>query len=379
MNNSPYNLCCNERNSDQFYRDLSELADITYARFMKKLPVVLEEIALLRSIQGDERTREEYMIDLLTLAMVWSEYLGGSQWSSPLVMKIQEKLYQIRTAYPALKSAADTVRGGVSGLFIYPFVGTAPKSSSICMENLDRLIEWLRCTGEFGDEVKRFSLWRDYFVQKGGLVYPDILHTSLEIYSQFSRDARRLIGRYTTNVTSFRKALPFSDRWREDALFRNKSEVVYHINMLASEIVSRGFKKRFSTTSRRTVLVPACMSERGEKCRRREDGLDITCTSCSSSCNIAVVDQLCRERGHSLNIVPHSSSFTKWLTRWENSTECGLIAVACPLNIVVGGYQMRELNIPSQCLMLDYCGCAKHWGPESVPTAVNVDRLLTFL
>jgi hypothetical protein len=53
-----------------------------------------------------------------------------------------------------------------------------------------------------------------------------------------------------------------------------------------------------------------------------------------------------------------------------------LVAVACLLNLVPGGYEMRELGLNAQCVLLDYCGCIKHWHPEGFPTDLNIDRLL---
>lgn len=377
MSHSPYNLCSENSNSNQFYSDLSELAEITYRHFMKEFSFELNEFAQYRLAQGEERTTQEYMIELLTLAMVWREYLGGSQSAPFSVVALLKRLYLLRNRHTQFKTLLDSVRGILSGIFIYPKSKISPKDTSLKLENFDRLIEWLRCTGEFSDEVKRFVLWREYFLRIRGESYLITIGEALKQLEIFTHNAESFIGKYTEHVKEFRENLSFSERWREDALFRNKSEVEYHINMVASEIINQGFAQKYLTTSKRVVLVPACMCEKDERqCRREVNGLDISCQSCSDSCNIYRINKTCIENGYSLNIVPHSSSFSKWLKRWENSSECGLVAVACPLNIVVGGYQMRELNIPSQCLMLDYCGCSRHWGPESVPTAVNVERLL---
>ncbi len=40
---------------------------------------------------------------------------------------------------------------------------------------------------------------------------------------------------------------------------------------------------------------------------------------------------------------------------------------------------MRELNIPSQCVPLDFCGCKKHWHNEGIPTKLNLSRLLQII
>jgi hypothetical protein len=55
--------------------------------------------------------------------------------------------------------------------------------------------------------------------------------------------------------------------------------------------------------------------------------------------------------------------------------EVGVTAVACLLNILPGGYEMRSRRIAAQCIPLDYPGCHKHWCPAGVSTALNEDRL----
>ncbi len=44
----------------------------------------------------------------------------------------------------------------------------------------------------------------------------------------------------------------------------------------------------------------------------------------------------------------------------------GPAAVACLLNLVQGGYEMRELNIPAQCVLLTFCGYQKHWDKDGM-------------
>ncbi|MDG5815440.1 hypothetical protein QA601_10140 [Chitinispirillales bacterium ANBcel5] len=44
--------------------------------------------------------------------------------------------------------------------------------------------------------------------------------------------------------------------------------------------------------------------------------------------------------------------------------------------INVGGYEMRDLTIPNQSVLLDYCGCKKHWHKSGITTGCNVERLV---
>jgi hypothetical protein len=36
---------------------------------------------------------------------------------------------------------------------------------------------------------------------------------------------------------------------------------------------------------------------------------------------------------------------------------------------------MKRLNISSQCVFLDYCGCKKHWDTDGFATSLNIAQL----
>lgn len=378
MNNSPYNLNSDKNSSDEFYIELGKLSRITYESLQKSLGKEISSYSsYLNEINELYRSPEEYSIELLTLAMTWREYISAAKSTNSFIPVILIKLYNIRCKYSILKKSVDIIRGLITGAFVYPKLLKNSSDYEYTHDNLLVLINWLDSTGEFSDEVKRFNNWYTFFKKSSELYFKETIKNAMQQLSQFEKQAEVKLGKYASGVKSFHEKLPFNERWREDALFRKKSTITYYINMLASEVMNWGFKKKFLKTKKRIVLAPACMSkEDGHNCARRTIGGDIICSECTDSCHICQLKRMSIENEFELVIVPHSSSFTKWLKRWENTEECGIIALACPLNIVVGGYQMRELNIPSQCVMLDYSGCGKHWGPDFNATKVNHKRLI---
>jgi hypothetical protein len=88
------------------------------------------------------------------------------------------------------------------------------------------------------------------------------------------------------------------------------------------------------------------------------------------------ITRLMRSLGAEVYLIPHSSGFSRWLERWQRSPEVSVIAVACMLNILPGGYEMRARRIASQCVPLDYPGCQRHWHEEGIATSLNEDRLV---
>jgi hypothetical protein len=83
-----------------------------------------------------------------------------------------------------------------------------------------------------------------------------------------------------------------------------------------------------------------------------------------------------RGLGAMVYLVPHATGFSRWLERWKAAPQYGVVAVACLLNILPGGYEMRARGIASQCVPLDYPGCMKHWRRPGIPTGLNEDRLV---
>jgi hypothetical protein len=58
----------------------------------------------------------------------------------------------------------------------------------------------------------------------------------------------------------------------------------------------------------------------------------------------------------------------------------GIVGVSCPLTNPQGGWKARDLNLPAQGLLLDYCGCPWHWHLEGgIPTEINLNELLRVL
>ncbi len=78
------------------------------------------------------------------------------------------------------------------------------------------------------------------------------------------------------------------------------------------------------------------------------------------------------DQGFGVLVVSHgSSAFAK---RKENE-DVEIIGTACVNNLISDGFKARNLGIPAQCFMLDYCGCKNHWHKEGFPTEINIGQL----
>ena len=377
-----YNLKSTSIDSNLFFKKLVAFSRIVHLNLEKRNGELISNyLVFIRKNKIESlRSREEYSIELLTIAMVWRRYLGASQNTGCCIVKLLTFLYALRTGFPSYKSHIDRLRGLLAGKKLVPQIGKTAKDEKITIKNVTRLINWLEATGEFKDEVKRFKLWLEYFITLPENVFADSIKNSLVVFDWFKLEAQKKLGEFTIGVADFLQNSYPAYRMREDEIFCGKEAVEYHVNMVASEIMNWGFRREFLQKTKRAVLVPACMCAKTQKkCKASFDQPDIICGNCCGDCRVHQLTRLGKKENFEVFIIPHSSGFTRWLKRWENTREYGLVAVACLLNIVVGGYEMRNLNIPSQCVPLDYSGCKKHWHKDGIPTELNSNQLLKIL
>jgi len=148
------------------------------------------------------------------------------------------------------------------------------------------------------------------------------------------------------------------------------------LSMVGAELMNRAFKGAFVNSNSVTLLVPACMRINGsEKCKAQRNNFDLKCTNCNANCNISKLQKKGLREGFNVSIIPHSSDFTTWLKTWAAGKNKGVIGIACPLNLITGGLELKSLDIPAQCIPLDFCGCSNHWDKKGFPTELNMGEL----
>jgi len=108
-------------------------------------------------------------------------------------------------------------------------------------------------------------------------------------------------------------------------------------------------------------------------------GREKICAKCDPDCTICRITKECEKCGAETRLIPHSSDFSDTLRIWQNDKRYGLVGIACILNLLRGGYEMRALGIPSQCVFLDWGGCKGHWSESGIPTDINMSRLIHIL
>ena len=376
-----YSLRAGEEDSRRYYADVSALATRFLEEWGREVRALRDHYMEWLRESGRERLRDEreYTFDILTLGVMWRLYGGRVRRVSFLASTLCRALARARRTWPALKPHVDPLRGRLATRFLAGDDGG--DDGDACDDvparhDLGALLRWMDATGEYREETRRLRLLASYL---RGCIPEErewYLTHALGIADAFMLLARRDLGRYTARVDVFRRTEAGRHRDREDVLLVSRKREEYHLAMLGAELMNRAFARRFSETKERAILLPACMrGESAARCRAARPGLDMVCTQCDADCRIGRISRRAAADGIAVHIIPHSSDFSRWLRDWAAGRDVGVVGVACVMQLITGGLELRDLGIPAQCVLLDHCGCAQHWDERGRPTELNEELL----
>ena len=381
-----YDLRISRGSSGRFYTEVALFSQRIVAEIERRASAALDGYSrYARSVLSEApRSRGEHALELLTVGMTLRLYGDAATNTPEWVINAGRELFALRRRSRGMKPLADFLRAGIFQLFLRRTSKERSATGAPLDRNganeylrLARLIEWLQSTGEFEQEWKRIDNWRCYW---RGLAAEDAksqVARCVDLFDWFTREAAEVLSKYTAGVIPFLEKSYAKRFWREDQLFCGRLPVEYHLGMVAAEVMNEGLRDGFDSRTRKVVLVPACMrGARAGTCKAVTRGLDITCAGCDPDCAVNRITRRMRREGITVYMVPHSSGFSRWLERWEKDPTVGVAAVACMMNILAGGYEMRARGIASQCVPLDFPGCEKHWQNQPVATSINEDRLV---
>lgn len=376
-----YNLYGNGEGRETFYQELSLFADEFYPVLKAFAGSSVDSyVEYIRANRRESvRYYGEYLIEPLIAGVLWNEYGAAALNSSRSAIAAVSFLYKIRKINKRIKDAADYLRGYAINMIIGDSSSTA-WADDITLGKFIRLIAWLSASGDFREEAIRLTGWVSFLKTLAKDEQNQILNKWAACARNFAVRACENLGPYTKRVNAYRKMVPVSNRNKENRIFCGRAEAEYHLNMFSAEILNREYKKDFDSKPKKIVLLPTCMrGGNAQGCRAVTVGTVTTCARCTESCGINRVTSQLEKHGVGTSLIPHSSDFTRFLKNWENSGSTGLVGVACVLNLLTGGYEMRRLNLASQCVFLDFSGCRKHWDSEETATGLYVQKLFEVL
>ena len=323
------------------------------------------------------KKREEYYLEVLILGVLWKEYIKNATKSRLFSKAILTRTIKLRGQRKRIKKIKIKVKGFFSTI-ISKNNKRMGEEVSRSLKNLNKLILWLKATGEFIYEAKFLQEWRDYLKTKNKEEIYGFLTMSINLANEFEEKSKTTLGVYTKEVGRFLREVYPTHTWKEDVIYCGKSEIQYHLNMVGAEILNKIYREDFLKTDEKRILLPGCMrSNTEEECRgiKTDDGY--VCINCKSGCAVSKLSLMGKKYGVKVFVIPHESLI------YENThiedRSIGIIGVACVLNLISGGMKAKNIGFIPQCVILNYCGCKNHWDEEGIITDLDMNKLFEVL
>jgi hypothetical protein len=374
-----YTLRGNNKTSDEYYQTISSFCDEVLGQAWSQAAELLTSYQAWcgGTLQVPPRSRDEAVLELVSLGVLWRVYIQTAQASKKPARRLLAWLATQRKRNPSLKPAVDWLRGRLGG-WLTPPRRPGPPPARVNLKHLDILLEWLQASGEFSEEVRRLADLRNCLADLPLQNFEPALQTIIDLGGWFESRSLEKLGSNTPGVEDFLSRTHPGYGGREDYIFTGRQRVEYHLGMLATEMLNRGFRESFLATDRKIVIVPPCLKARPEdECQATSGPFGERCAHCTPGCRINQVTRLGEKHGFAVFIIPDQLKvFSSEQPDPAGKQSTGLLGVSCTLYNASGGWEMKRLGVPAQGLLLDYCGCIWHWHKDGIPTDFNFQQLL---
>ena len=378
METITYSLKENQKNSDNYYKEIKSFTDEVLNEFGGfETQVILDFISYAEETNMDRiSSYNECIFEFLMLGVFWRVYSARAANLDKNPQKILEDLVKERSQNEPAKETIDIIRGMIMKPFLLSENSDSP---DLNVFNFKKLLAYLKATGDFNQELKRLEIWKDFLETRTPEIASECLANAFLFADWFEYRSKLVLGQYTANVNKFLAEKYHEHLFQEDVIFCGRREVEYHLNMVGAEIMNRAFRKEFEKRPRKALILPGCMKySAGAKCRAQDTNLGLKCAGCSKGCNVNELTKIGDEYGFEVYIVSHESSAFSKSTK-KDRDELGIIGVACVSNLIAGGWKAVSLGIPAQCVLLDYSSCKNHWDEEGFPTSINLNQLMNLI
>lgn len=369
-----YNLKLNASNSENYYNHVKLFTDEVLSAASRSVGLtVLEFKEYLLSFGLEEiREHEEYILELISFGVLWKSYSHKALKVKFAPFITLSRMAEWRKKHRRLKPYIDFCRGLLITLFLLPKKAATVKNKIPTLEQIDRVCKWFEATGEFREQALRFIRWRAFWGTKTQEQLYKIFFRIDEFTEWFEKRSLEALGMYTDNIENFLKNSPKNYKWREDRISCTRTRLEYHLNMVGAEILNRAYKSDYINTDEKVVLVPGCMrGQPEEECQALKLNEGLLCQGCLNSCNVNRLREMGRLHNFKVYIIPHASDLSLW-SPVPGRPKLGVIASACVITLVEGGWELKRYNVPAQCVLLDCSGCSKHWRKTGISTELNI-------
>jgi uncharacterized protein len=377
MNPITYQLNLNGPAAATYYPAIAEFTDQVLMKAEESIISIVRAYRhyLIEYELENPRTPEEYLFELLNFGILWRTYSHTALSIRIAPFRTLAVLAEWRKKHQRFKPAIDILRGVLMSYFLAP--GTTKRMDRIPenLHEIERLVLWLDATGDFREDALRFIRWLGYWGMQKHRQFSETMENALAFSDWFEEASYVRMGCFTPNVDVFISEKADHYRWREDRFASLRSRTEYHVNMVGAEIMNRAFRSEFLAAERKTVLVPGCMRFRSaQECEGTKTADGVRCTGCETKCHVNQLRQLGLKQNFDICVMPHSTDLSRWAAK-PGAPSSGVVGVACLSVLVQGGWELKRYNVPAQCVLLNQCGCKKHWDSKGFPTQLDVREL----
>jgi hypothetical protein len=368
-----YSLRPDQPASDGYYRAIAAFADTWQPAAIRETAGLITGFRAYRQERGlPDRSDGEYAFELLVIGVLLSEHTADIARMTGFTRALLKGLVSIQKRWPPTETSIKHLRGWTGALArIFTPLPTA-RPGKDRPPTLADLLDWLRANEENG-KASRLAQWQAIFDGDSNAVA-----ACQALAARFATESQVALGHYTTRVPAFLKESAPKRGWHYDAEFVARTRPEYHLGMLGTQVLNRAYRQRFSATTQRIVIVPPCMRLQPEEhCKAVATPFGARCQACTPACRVHQLTRLGEKQGFGVFIMPDELRVLS-----QNSGEkgggpgtAGVVGVSCALTNWSGGWDVDDLGIPAQGLLLDYCGCSYHWDKQGIPTDINFKQL----
>lgn len=205
---------------------------------------------------------------------------------------------------------------------------------------------------------------------------PDLYARLHRLSEEFLKSADRCLGESLAQVPVFLCGL-CGEEGREEEYYRHAPPERYALEFLACTLMARQFWPQFVTRRDTVLILPDCLRLRLEGCKRKATRFGSACTACHPDCLVAKITAVGEKYGAPAFFadMDHAKQF-KALRK--KHPDLSVVGVACVLMLANGMRAAEAAGVPSQGVLLTYCGC-DHWTSNPFTTHADVERLEVIL
>jgi uncharacterized protein len=366
---------------DDYYKDIDEFSRNIIEYIIDNFN---DDIIKLKLIDEDNKqniTKDKiiYAIYFLTFGVIYKVYIKKAYSLNENIKRLIKKNLTYDDSLNKMKPKSKKLKGYLSTIFLLKEV----KHELIPnIDSVGKLISYLELTCEFDGEIKIIKLVYKYIKKKykniSAYEFNEFINRLLNLAIYFDKKAEESLNKYTNRVSKF--LLNFSDehKYKDDILYIKRETVEYHLNMVFACIINDVLRDDFKISSDKILIMPTCMKIKNNfMCRAKKKHGMYICSNCDNKCKINELSKL--GKYGDFNVYTVKNKFQLNRLKLNNYKNKGVAVASCVLNIINIYIILINLEVIPNLILLDYCGCKKHWCSKDNITNFNIQKFFDYL